>query len=58
MVLGSTHPLTEMSARNLPAGNGWSARKAYNLTATCELIVWEMWQTRRLTALWASTACY
>jgi hypothetical protein len=33
-------------------------RKAHNLTATCEPIVKKMWEPRRLTALWASTACY
>jgi hypothetical protein len=25
MALGSTHPLTEMSTRNLPGGKGWPA---------------------------------
>jgi hypothetical protein len=39
MALGSTQPLTEMSARNLPGGKGQSARGADNLTAICELIV-------------------
>jgi hypothetical protein len=29
-----------------------------NLTAICELIVQKMWEPRRLTTLWASTACY
>jgi hypothetical protein len=32
MSLGSTQPLTEMSTRNLPGGNGRPARKAENLT--------------------------
>jgi hypothetical protein len=27
-------------------------------TAVCESIVWEMWEPRRLTTLWASRACY
>jgi hypothetical protein len=36
MDLGSTQPLTEMSTTNLPAGKGRPARKADNLTATCE----------------------
>jgi hypothetical protein len=42
MALGSTQPLTEMSTRNLPAGRGEGrpARKADNLTAICEPIVW------------------
>jgi hypothetical protein len=39
MALGSTQPLTEMSTRNLPGGEGGSARKAENLTAICEPIV-------------------
>jgi hypothetical protein len=38
LALGSTHPLTEMSARNLPGGKGQLARKADNLTAICWLI--------------------
>jgi hypothetical protein len=29
-----------------------------NLTAICELTVYKMWEPRRLTTLWASTACY
>jgi hypothetical protein len=29
-----------------------------HLTAICEAIVHKMWEPRRLTALWASTACY
>jgi hypothetical protein len=58
VTLGSTQPLTEMSARNLPMGKGWPTRKADNLTAICELIVWKMWEPRRLTTVWASTACY
>jgi hypothetical protein len=36
MALGSTHPLTEMSTRNLRRGKGRPARKADNLTAICE----------------------
>jgi hypothetical protein len=35
MALGSTHPLTEMSTRNLPGGKGQPASKADNLTAIC-----------------------
>jgi hypothetical protein len=38
MAMGSTHPLTEMSTRNLPAGKGLQAHKADNLTAICEPI--------------------
>jgi hypothetical protein len=59
MALGSTQPLTEMSTRNLPGRDkGRPTRKADNLTAICEQIVWKMWEPRRLTTLWASTACY
>jgi hypothetical protein len=58
MALGSTRPLTEMSTRNIHGGKGRPARKADNLTAFCEPIVYKMWEPRRLTTLWASTACY
>jgi hypothetical protein len=58
MALWSTQPLTEMSTRNLPGGKGRPARKADNLTAICESIVYKMWEPRRLTTLWAFTACY
>jgi hypothetical protein len=58
MALGSTQPLTEMSTRNIPGGEGRPARKAENLTAICEPTVYKMWEPRRLTTLWASTGCY
>jgi hypothetical protein len=58
MTLGSTHPLTEMSARTLPWGKWQSVRKADNFTSICEAIFWSMWEPRRLTTLWISTACY
>jgi hypothetical protein len=58
MALGSTQSLTEMSTRNLRGGKGRPARGADNLTAICELIVYKMWEPRRLTTLWAFTACY
>jgi hypothetical protein len=61
MALGSTQPLTEMSTRNIRGeggGKGRLARKADNLAAICESIVKKMWKPRRLTTLWASTACY
>jgi hypothetical protein len=41
----------------LGEGKG-SQRKADNLTAICEPIVYKMWEPRRLTNLWASTAFY
>jgi hypothetical protein len=54
----STQPLTEMSTRDLPGGKGRPACKAHSLTAICESIVWKVWEPRRLTTLWASTAGY
>jgi hypothetical protein len=39
MSLGSTQPVIEMSARNLPGGKGRPARKVDNLTVICEPIV-------------------
>jgi hypothetical protein len=50
--------LTEMSTRKLPGSKTLPTRKAHNLTAICERIVQKMWEPRRLTTLWASTACY
>jgi hypothetical protein len=35
MALGSTQPLTVMSARNLPGDKGRRVHKADNLTAAC-----------------------
>jgi hypothetical protein len=57
VVLGSTQPLTEISTRNLSGGIGLPTRKA-DLTAICEPIVQKIWEPRRLTTLWAFTACY
>jgi hypothetical protein len=56
IVLGSTQPLTEMSTRNLPTGKGRSATKTDDFNAICEPT--KMWEPRRLTTLWAFTACY
>jgi hypothetical protein len=39
MALGSTQPLTDMSARNLPGSKGPPERKAENLTAISNPIV-------------------
>jgi hypothetical protein len=47
MALGSTHILTEMSTRNLP-----------DLTAIVSRLSRKMWEPRRLTTIWASTARY
>jgi hypothetical protein len=55
MTLGSTQHLTEMSTRNLPwgeGGKGRSARKADNLTAICEPIVY-----RKFVSLDVSQPC-
>jgi hypothetical protein len=41
MALGSTQPLTEISTRNIPEGEGRPARKADNVTAICEAIVYK-----------------
>jgi hypothetical protein len=58
MALRSTQPLTEMSDKNIPGGEGRPARKSDNLTAICEPIVYKMWEPQHLTALWVSTARY
>jgi hypothetical protein len=58
MVLGSTQPLTELSTGILPGGKGRQVHKGDNLTAICESTVYKMWEPRRLTTLWASTAYY
>jgi hypothetical protein len=39
MALESTQPVTEMSTRNLPGGEGRPARKADNPNVICEPIV-------------------
>jgi hypothetical protein len=41
-VWGSTEPLTEMSAKNLPGGKRRLAPKTDNLTAICEPIVYKI----------------
>jgi hypothetical protein len=58
MALGTTQPLTEMSSRNIPEGQGRLELKAENLAAMSESFVYIMWEPRRLATLWASTACY
>jgi hypothetical protein len=58
MALGSTQPLTEMSARNLPLGKERPIRKADNLTAICEPIFYKRLEPRSLTTLWAFMVCY
>jgi hypothetical protein len=58
MALRSTQALTEMSTRKLAGGKEQPTRNADNLIAICEATVWKIWESRRLTPLWASTACY
>jgi hypothetical protein len=58
MALRSTQTVTEMSTRKLPGVEGWPAHKADNLIAICEPIDYKIWERRRLTTLWAYTACY
>jgi hypothetical protein len=58
MALGSIQLLTEMGTRNLPGTIRLPTRKANNLTIICELILYKMWEPRRLTTLWASTSFY
>jgi hypothetical protein len=38
MVLGSTQPLTEMSTKNLPGGEGVTPARQADLTTICEPI--------------------
>jgi hypothetical protein len=58
MALKSTQPVTEMSTTNLSGGKGRPVRKADKLTAVCDPNVYKVWEPRRLTTLWAFTACY
>jgi hypothetical protein len=58
VALGSTLPLREISARNLPGGKGQPVHEADNLSTICELIVWQIWEPWRHTTLWAFTAYY
>jgi hypothetical protein len=56
MALGSTHPLTEMSTRNLPGGKKRPACRADNLAANYELNM-KIWEPQPLATLRACTAC-
>jgi hypothetical protein len=58
MALVSRQLLTEMSTRNFRRGKLRPECRAENPTAICEPTVQRMWKPRRLTTLWASTACY
>jgi hypothetical protein len=57
MALRLTQPLIGNCITNLPGDKGHPTRKADNLTAISEPTVYKMWELRRLTNLWASTAC-
>jgi hypothetical protein len=54
MVLRSTQSLTGMSTRKKRR----PARKADNLTAISEPIIYKLWEPQRLATQWASAACY
>jgi hypothetical protein len=58
MALGSTQASNRNEYQESPWGKRQPAREADDLTAICEPIVWKMWEPRRLTTLWAFTACY
>jgi hypothetical protein len=47
-----------MSIKDISGGKGRPARKADNLTAICETIVYKIWEPHHLTTLWGSTAWY
>jgi hypothetical protein len=52
MALWLTQPLTEMSTGNLLGVKGSQrARKADNLTAICDPVVYKMWELQRLTTV-------
>jgi hypothetical protein len=58
MALASIQLLTEISTRNLPGDKEGPASKADKPTVNCEPIVYKMWESQRLTTLWASMVCY
>jgi hypothetical protein len=55
--LGSTQPLTVMSTRNLPGGQGSPARKVEIPPPSVSRLSRKIWEPRRLTTLWDSTTC-
>jgi hypothetical protein len=58
ILLMQTQPLTQIITRNLPGvKGGQTERKPDNLTVVCESIFYKMREPRRLTKLFASTAC-
>jgi hypothetical protein len=58
MELASTQPLIEMSTRNLSVGKERPERKTDNPTTICDVIIYKMWDPRRLVILQASMAYY
>jgi hypothetical protein len=44
IAMGLTHPLTEMSTRNLPGGKWWLVHKADSLTDIRDLIIYKIWE--------------
>jgi hypothetical protein len=58
MVMESTYPLTEESISKIPKGKFRSVCKADKVTIIYEPIVLEMWESRHLKTLWASTTGY
>jgi hypothetical protein len=52
------HGLNRNEYQESSWGKGRRARKADNLTAISELIVYKMWELRRHTTLWVAPACY
>jgi hypothetical protein len=59
--LSDTLLLAEMSIKSIKimfmGSRGRPARRAGNLTAICEAIVYTVWGTQHLTILYASTTC-
>jgi hypothetical protein len=58
VALGPIQPPIKVSIGNLSGHKDRLARKNNKLAANYDPIVWKMWEPRRLTTLWASTACY
>jgi hypothetical protein len=58
MALGSTKPLTEISTRNLPGVKGGRRVRLTTPSPSVRRLCSKIWERRRLTNLWASTACY